>query len=100
MGEFGRTPRINTRGAKPGRDHYPRAWSTVLVGGGIKGGQVVGRTDKEGGTVEERPISAIDFMATVCKILGIDYTKMNDTSIGRPVRIVEKGANPIQELFA
>src|SRR5205823_2101485 len=41
MGDFGRTPKINARGPKPGRDHYPRAWSTVLVCGGIKGGQVV-----------------------------------------------------------
>jgi hypothetical protein len=100
MGEFGRTPKINSRGAKPGRDHYPRAWSTVLIGGGIKGGQVVGRTDKEGATVEDRPVSAVDFMATVCQALGIDYTKQNQTAIGRPVRIAEKGANPVKELFA
>src|SRR5262249_29350739 len=100
MGEFGRTPKINSRGAKPGRDHYPRAWSLVMAGGGIKGGQIIGRTDKEGATVEEHPVSAIDFMATVCKILGIDYTKMNDTPIGRPVRIADRGAKPVAELFA
>jgi uncharacterized protein (DUF1501 family) len=100
MGEFGRTPRINTRGEKPGRDHYPRAWSSVLVGGGIKGGQVIGRTDKEGAAVEERPISTLDFMATVCQILGIDYTKQNQAASGRPVRIVDKGANPVKELLA
>ena len=100
MGEFGRTPKINARGAKPGRDHYPRAWSTVLFGGGIKGGQVIGKTDKEGATVVERPISALDFMATVCKVLGIDYNKQNNTPIGRPIRIVDKGAKPIKELFA
>jgi hypothetical protein len=100
MGEFGRTPKINKRGAKPGRDHYPRAWSTVLLGGGIRGGQVIGRTDKEGAAVEDRPISAIDFMATICKVLGIDYTKQNNTPIGRPIRIAEKGATPIKELFA
>jgi hypothetical protein len=99
MGEFGRTPKINKRGAKPGRDHYPRAWSTVLMGGGIRGGQVIGRTDKEGAVVEDRPISAIDFMATICKVLGIDYTKQNSTPIGRPIRIAEKGATPIKELF-
>jgi uncharacterized protein (DUF1501 family) len=100
MGEFGRTPKINSRGAQPGRDHYPRAWSTVLFGGGIKGGQVVGKTDKEGATVVERPVSTIDFMATVCKVLGIDYTKKNHTPIGRPVRIVDKGEEPITELLA
>ena len=70
MGEFGRTPKINKRGAKPGRDHYPKAWSSVLVGGGIKGGQVIGKTDKEGAVVVERPITTLDFMATVCKALG------------------------------
>jgi uncharacterized protein (DUF1501 family) len=100
MGEFGRTPKINSRGAQPGRDHYPRAWSTVLFGGGIKGGQVVSKTDKEGATVVERPVSTIDFMATVCKVLGIDYTKKNHTPIGRPIRIVDKGEEPIKELFA
>jgi uncharacterized protein (DUF1501 family) len=99
MGEFGRTPRINNRGAQPGRDHYPRAWSSVLVGGGIRGGQVIGRTDAEAASVVERPVNTIDFMATVCRVLGIDYTKMNQTPIGRPIRIVERGANPIAQLF-
>jgi hypothetical protein len=97
MGEFGRTPKINQRGAKPGRDHYPRAWSSVMIGGGIKGGQVIGKTDKEGATVEDRPISALDFMATVCKVLGIDYNKQNHAN-GRPIRIVDKGSTPIKEL--
>jgi uncharacterized protein (DUF1501 family) len=99
MGEFGRTPRINTRGAKPGRDHYPRAWSTVLMGGGIRSGQVVGKTDKEGAAVVERPISALDFLSTVCEVLGINWKKQNNTPIGRPIRIVDKGANPIKELL-
>jgi uncharacterized protein (DUF1501 family) len=97
-GDFGRTPKINARGDKPGRDHYPRAWSTLMFGGGIKGGQVVGKTDKEGATVEDRPVNAVDFMATVCKVLGIDYTKINQTPIGRPVRIADKGARPIEQL--
>jgi hypothetical protein len=99
MGEFGRTPRINKRGAAPGRDHYPRAWSTVLAGGGIKGGQVIGKTDKEGASVVERRISAIDFLATVCSVLGINYNKQNHSPNGRPIRIVDKGANPIKELL-
>jgi hypothetical protein len=99
MGEFGRTPRINTRGAQPGRDHYPKAWSTVLFGGGIKGGQAIGKTDAEGAAVVERPVSALDFMATVCKILGIDSNKQNVSNIGRPIRIVDRGASPVTELF-
>ena len=100
MGEFGRTPRINTRSARPGRDHYPRAWSTVLMGGGIKAGQVIGKTDKEGASVVERRIPAIDFLATVCTILGIKYNKQNYTPSNRPIRIVDKGAKPIKELLA
>jgi hypothetical protein len=100
MGEFGRTPKINARGAKPGRDHYPRAWSTVLAGGGIKGGQVIGKTDKEGATVVERPVNAIDFMATVCNILGINHNKQNTTPGNRPIRIVDKGSKPVTELLA
>jgi uncharacterized protein (DUF1501 family) len=98
-GDFGRTPRINARGAKPGRDHYPRAWSTVMMGGGIKGGQVIGKTDKEGATVVERPINAKDFLATVCTILGINYTKQNTTNNNRPVRIVDKGEKVVTELI-
>ena len=99
MGDFGRTPRINQRGAQPGRDHYPRAWSTVLVGGGIRGGQVVGRTDAEAASVTDRPVSTIDFMATVCNILGIDHNQQNQAPNGRPVRIVDRGSNPIQGLL-
>ena len=99
MGEFGRTPRINQRGAQPGRDHYPRAWSLAMFGGGIHGGQVIGRTDAEAATVVDRPVSTLDFMATVCRILGIDHDKQNTTPIGRPIRIVDRGAKPITQLF-
>jgi hypothetical protein len=100
MGEFGRTPRINNRGALPGRDHYPRAWSTVLVGGGIRSGQAVGRTDAEGAVVVDRRISALDFMATVCRTLGIDYTRENQTPIGRPIRVVDRGGTHLREVIA
>ena len=100
MGEFGRTPRINARGAQPGRDHYPRAWSCVMMGGGIRGGQVIGRTDAEAATVVDRPVSTFDFMATVCRALGIDYNKQNHAPNGRPIRIVDRPANPITQLFA
>ncbi len=99
MGEFGRTPRINTRRGQPGRDHYPRAWSTVLFGGGIRAGQVHGRTDAEGATVAENPVSATNFLATVCRTLGIDYTRFNQTPIGRPIRIVDRGATHIPQLI-
>ena len=90
MGEFGRTPHINARGSKPGRDHYPRAWSLAMFGGGLKGGRVIGKTDKEGATVEDQKVGTQDFLGTVCEVLGIDHTKENETSGGRPIRIVDK----------
>jgi hypothetical protein len=99
MGEFGRTPNINARGAKPGRDHYPRAWSLAMFGGGVKGGVVHGRTDKEGAAVEEGKVTAIDYMATVCTLLGINYTKENETPAKRPVRIADKGAKPVEAII-
>jgi hypothetical protein len=99
MGEFGRTPNINNRGAQPGRDHYPRAWSLLLLGGGLPGGRVVGRTDANGAVVQERPVSCLEFMATVCRITGIDHTKMNQTPLGRPVRIVDRGGEPVPQVF-
>jgi hypothetical protein len=95
MGEFGRTPKINPNA---GRDHYARAWSTVLLGGGIKGGQVIGRTDEGGVEVEDRPVSAADFLATVCTILGIDTGTTYDGPGGRTVWLVDQGAEPIWEL--
>jgi hypothetical protein len=100
MGEFGRTPHINTRGNLPGRDHYPRAWSLAMFGAGIKGGVVHGRTDKEGAVVEDGKTSAIDFMATVCKLTGIDANKENETPTKRPIRVVDKGAKPVDAIIA
>jgi uncharacterized protein (DUF1501 family) len=96
MGEFGRTPRVK---ADAGRDHYARAWSSVMFGGGIRGGQVIGRTNAGGDTVEDRPVTAVDFMATVCRVLGIDPNKEFRTSTGRPIRAVDRGATPIAQLF-
>ena len=97
LGEFGRTPKIN---AGNGRDHYPNAWSAVLAGGGTKGGQAVGKTSADGTTVEERPVSSIDLLATVCKIIGVDSDKQNMSNIGRPIRIVDRAAKPVTEVFA
>jgi hypothetical protein len=97
MGEFGRAPRINRPGARPGRDHYPRAWSTVLVGGGTKGGPVIGKTDKEGAAVIERPISALDFMATVCSVLGINYNKQS-LRLAPEHRLQAGGRRPVRLL--
>jgi hypothetical protein len=97
MGEFGRTPTINP---SKGRDHFPVAWSTVLAGGGIKGGQVWGSTGESGMQVEKDPVSVPDYLATVCAALGIDHTKENITPEGRPIPIVDRGHKPVEPLLA
>jgi uncharacterized protein (DUF1501 family) len=97
MGEFGRTPKINPQN---GRDHFPNAWTTVLAGGGIKGGQVYGATSKDGTTVADKPVRVPDFLATVCKALGVDPTKQNMSNVGRPIRLADAGAKPILEVLA
>lgn len=88
MGEFGRTPAINTNG---GRDHWPQNWCTVLAGGGIKGGQVIGATNQTGTEIKEHPVSVPDLYATLCNRLGIDDNKYNSSPEGRPLRIVDHG---------
>jgi len=93
MGEFGRSP-------NNGSAHFARAWTTVLAGAGLKTGQVVGHTGPKGTDVQDRPISAADFMATVCKALGIDYTKNYTARNGRPMAKVDRGAKPVAEVFA
>ena len=95
MGEFGRTPVVNPRG---GRDHYPNAFSVALAGAGIKGGMVLGATDKEGHEVSERPVTVQDLFATFYRALGIDHTGDNYAG-SRPVKILEGGA-PVHEIFA
>lgn len=97
MGEFGRTPGINPQA---GRDHYPKAWSVVLGGGGIKGGTVIGRTSASGLEVEDHPVATPDLLATVCLALGIDPAHQNMSNVSRPIRIVDPVAKPIHEALA
>jgi hypothetical protein len=96
VGEFGRTPRINPNA---GRDHYPRAFSGLLAGCGIRGGQVIGRTDAGGEEVTQRPVTVADLLRSVCHALGINADKENLSSIGRPIKIVD-GGQVIRELFS
>jgi hypothetical protein len=95
MGEFGRTPRVNPRG---GRDHFPRAFSVALAGGGIRGGQVIGATDPSGSDVADRPVSVSDLFRTFCQSLGLPADKENMSGIGRPIRVVD-GGETIREAF-
>jgi uncharacterized protein (DUF1501 family) len=95
MGEFGRMPRINLTA---GRDHFPAAFGAVLAGGGAKGGQVIGATDKLGTAVSERPVTVQDLFCTFCKSLGIDPRHENQSNVGRPLKVVEDG-KVVQEVF-
>jgi uncharacterized protein (DUF1501 family) len=110
-GEFGRTPKVNyqpSTGAgdasapagtkQPGRDHWPRAFSNIWIGGGITPGQVIGASDKRGEDVTERMFLPGDFLATIYRHLGIDAgTTMIEDFNGRPTPIVDHG-KPIPEL--
>jgi len=88
MGEFGRTPKLNTIG---GRDHWPRASSVLLAGGGAKRGMVVGETDAYGELPAERPVGPEDILQTVYHLLGIDADKEYRTATNRPVKVLDKG---------
>ncbi|HEV3262266.1 MAG TPA: DUF1501 domain-containing protein [Gemmataceae bacterium] len=97
MGEFGRTPIIN---GDKGRDHFPNAWTAVLGGGGIKGGQVIGKTSANGEGIEQRPVSVPDLLATVCLALGIDATQLNQSNVGRPISLVDKAGRALKDIVA
>jgi hypothetical protein len=96
MGEFGRTPKINPGG---GRDHFPLAWSVVLGGAGVKGGQVIGKTDAGGDAVADRPVNVADLYATITEALGVKHTKENISPEGRPIPLVDRKGKPISELI-
>lgn len=95
MGEFGRTPQINENG---GRDHFPNAWSCVLGGAGIVGGSIVGTTSADGMEVTDRPVAAADFLATLCRAVGVAPDTENLSEDRRPIKIVE--GSPITEILA
>jgi hypothetical protein len=101
MGEFGRTPRINSGQPGipiPGRDHWGDAFSVMLAGGGLRGGQVVGATNSKAEFPVERPLKPHDVLATVYHVLGVDPSlSFNDRS-GRPVPILSEG-EPIREIL-
>lgn len=89
MGEFGRTPILNPRG---GRDHWPGVWSVLFAGGGVRGGQVIGASDRLGGEPKDRPTSPAEIVATIYHLLGIDPAQPRNER-----RLVE--ADPIRELL-
>ena len=95
VGEFGRTPRMN---GHAGRDHWSDCFSVLLAGGGMKGGQIVGASEKWGGGVLERPVTPLDLLATIYHTLGIPLDTHFEDASGRPVSIIGSG-QPISELM-
>jgi len=93
--EFGRTPDINM---SSGRDHYPTAYSTVLAGGGIKGGQKWGETDPNGKKVISNQVTPQDFLATIGYGLGLDLERVVYSPSRRPFTFGDKGT-PVTKLY-
>ncbi|MCA9036094.1 MAG: DUF1501 domain-containing protein [Planctomycetaceae bacterium] len=97
MGEFGRTPRINQN---VGRDHWAACWSVMMGGGGLKNGQAIGATDKDGLQIADGSKSYLpgDIWATVAYAMGIPVNTVHTSKRGRPMKLAN-GGTPIQELI-
>jgi uncharacterized protein (DUF1501 family) len=95
IGEFGRTPTINQQG---GRDHFPAAWTCVLAGGGIRGGQAYGATSDSGEEVTAGKVDVPDVLATLAAAVGVNPEDKNISDQGRPIKIAE--GKVIREIVA
>jgi hypothetical protein len=93
-GEFGRTPQLNSGG---GRDHWPGVWSVLFAGAGVKGGQVIGSSDRIASEPRDRPVSPAEVAATVYQALGLDPKTSLPGPENRPLPLAD--AAPIHELF-
>jgi uncharacterized protein (DUF1501 family) len=101
MGEFGRTPKINSGQPGipiPGRDHWGDVFSVMMAGGGLRGGQVVGASNARGESPIDRPLTPADVLATVYHVLGIDPKISFSDFAGRPMPILDSG-QPIREII-
>lgn len=98
-GEFGRTPKLNTRDGIIGRDHYPRCMFMLMAGGGVRGGQIIGASDATGSAPAHHAYSPDDVAASLFASLGIDPNKEYQTETGRPITLVRDGT-VIRQLFA
>ncbi|KAA5544581.1 DUF1501 domain-containing protein [Roseiconus nitratireducens] len=98
-GEFGRTPKINSRSAEGGRDHYPRCMFMLMAGGNVRGGQVIGESDDTASGPRHEGISPDNVAASFYHNLGIDPNTEYDSSTGRPITLVRDGS-VIDQLFS
>jgi hypothetical protein len=103
-GEFGRTPVCEIRNTQEadnaGRDHHPQAYSLWLAGGGIKGGQVIGKTDELGFFVTEDKVHVHDLQSTILHCLGFDHTKLTYRYMGRDFRLTDIHGNVVRKMLA
>ena len=93
-GEFGRTPKLNANG---GRDHWAGCWTALVAGGGVRGGNVVGRSDATGGEPADRPVTPQELVATIFHALGVPADATIPGPDGAPVAVYP--AAPVRELF-
>jgi uncharacterized protein (DUF1501 family) len=91
MGEFGRTPYMGTQDSTDGRNHWPAVMSMALAGGGLRHGQVIGATEKDGGHIKERPVTPGDLAATIYRHMGVPLDATYPDHTGRPRYVVENG---------
>ncbi len=98
-GEFGRLP-IAQKGANPGRDHNPHAFTTWMAGGGVKAGTTYGATDEIGFKAAENKVHVNDLHATILRLLGMDHEKLTYLYSGRRFRLTDVGGHVIDELIA
>ncbi len=103
-GEFGRTSLSEWRNpsdpANIGRDHHADGFSLWVAGGGVKGGQVIGKTDELGVTVAENPVHIHDLQATLLHCLGLDHAKLTYRHMGRDFRLTDVGGRVVEEMLA
>jgi uncharacterized protein (DUF1501 family) len=102
-GEFGRTPMVETNptlGRSQGRDHHPQAFTMWMAGGGIKGGQVIGKTDELGWNILEEPIHINDLHATLLHLFGMDHLKLSYKFQGRDFRLTDVAGKVVNKLLA
>lgn len=99
--EFGRTPMLQgDRAAGAGRDHHKDAFCVWMAGGGVQGGQTIGKTDELGYFPVEDPVSVHDFHATLLHLLGIDHTKLTYRFQGREFRLTDVAGNVVDKVLA
>ena len=98
MGEFGRTPNIGTQESVDGRNHWPVVMSMCLAGGGLRHGQVIGSSERDGSDIRTRPVTPGDIGATIYKHMGVPLDVTYEDEKGRPNFSIIDG-EPLKELF-